>query len=102
MLITATFVFFTFIARESFTYLNALYVRNVHANVRKINRAHSLYARLEKNSVPDAVVRELNVMMVEQQPPAKTSSSTNTGGNSDTTAVNAGGSGTQILIVANP
>lgn len=102
MLITSTFVFFTFIARESFTYLNALYVRNVHANVRKINRAHSLYARLENNSVPDTVVRELNVMDVERQPPAKTNSNVNTGGNTGTTAVNTSGSGTQILIVANP
>ena len=67
MLITATFIFFTFIARESFTHLNALYVRNVHANVRKINRAHSLYAQLEGNSVPDAVVEELDVMEVERQ-----------------------------------
>lgn len=71
MLITSTFVFFTFIARESFTHLNALYVRNVHANVRKINHANSLYARLENSSVPDAVVKELNVMEVERQPPAK-------------------------------
>lgn len=102
MLITSTFVFFTFIARESFTYLNALYVRNVHANVRKINRAHSLYARLENNSVPDTVVRELNVMDVERQPPAKTSSSTNTGGNAGNKAPSTSGNGAQILIVANP
>lgn len=102
MLITATFIFFTFIARESFTYLNALYVRNVHANVRKINRAHSLYARLENSSVPDAVVRELNVMEVERQLPAKTNSNVNTSGNAGNTTTNTSGSGTQILIVANP
>lgn len=102
MLITATFIFFTFIARESFTHLNALYVRNVHANVRKINRAHSLYAQLEGNSVPDAVVEELDVMEVERQPPAKASSNTNTGGNTGNTATNTGGNGAQILIVANP
>ena len=102
MLIAATFVFFTFIARESFTYLNALYVHNVHANVRKINRAHSLYARLENSSAPDTVVKELNVIEVERQPPAKTNSNVNTGGNTGTTAVNTSGSGTQILIVANP
>lgn len=102
MLITATFVFFTFIARESFTHLNHLYIRNVHANVRKINRAHSLYARLENCSVPDTVVRELNVMEVERQPPTKTSGNTNTSGNTGNTAANTGGSGTQILIVANP
>lgn len=91
MLITSTFILFTFIARESFTHLNRLYIRNVHANVRKINHANSLYARLENSSVPDTVVRELNVMEVERQPPAKTSGSTNKGGN-----------GAQILIVANP
>lgn len=102
MLITATFIFFTFIARESFTYLNALYVRNVHANVRKINRAHSLYAQLKGNSVPDTVVRELNVMDVERQPPAKTNSNVNTSGNTGNTATNTSGNGTQILIVANP
>lgn len=102
MLITSTFVFFTFIARESFTYLNALYVRNVHANVRKINRAHSLYAQLKGNSVPDTVVRELNVMDVERQPPAKTNSNVNTSGNTGNTATNTSGNGTQILIVANP
>lgn len=102
MLITATFIFFTFIARESFTHLNALYVHNVHANVRKINRAHSLYAQLEGNSVPDAVVEELDVMEVERQPPAKASSNTNTGGNTGNTATNTGGNGAQILIVANP
>ena len=66
MLIAATFVFFTFIVRESFTYLNALYVHNVHTNVRKINRPHTLYAQLEGNSVPDTVIRELDVMSVEQ------------------------------------
>ena len=99
MLITSTFILFTFIARESFTHLNALYVRNVHANVRKINRAHTLYARLEGNSVPDTVVRELDVMNVAQQPPTETSGSTNTTGN---TATSTSGSGTQILIVANP
>lgn len=102
MLITATFIFFTFIARESFTYLNALYVRNVHANVRKINHANSLYAQLEGNSVPDTVIRELNVMEVERQPPAKTNSNVNTSGNTGNTATNTSGSGTQILIVANP
>lgn len=91
MLIAATFVFFTFIARESFTHLNGLYIRNVHVNVRKINRANSLYARLENSSVPDTVVKELNVIEVERQPPAKTNSNVNTSG-----------SGTQILIVANP
>lgn len=98
MLITATFIFFTFIARESFTHLNGLYIRNVHVNVRKINRANSLYARLENSSVPDTVVKELNVIEVERQLPAKTNSNVNTG----TTAVNTSGSGTQILIVANP
>lgn len=102
MLIAATFVFFTFIARESFTCLNALYVRNVHVNVRKINRANSLYARLENSSVPDTVVKELNVIEVERQPPAKANSNVNMGGNTGTTAVNTSGSGTQILIVANP
>lgn len=102
MLITATFIFFTFITRESSTYLNALYVRNVYANVRKINRAHSLYARLENSSVPDTVVRELNVMDVERQPPAKTSSITNMAGNAGNTATNTGSNGAQILIVANP
>lgn len=102
MLITATFVFFTFIARESFTYLNALYAHNVHVNVRKINRANSLYARLENSSVPDTVVKELNVIEVERQLPAKTNSNVNTGGNMGTTTVNTSGSGTQILIVANP
>lgn len=102
MLITATFIFFTFIARESFTHLNHLYIRNVHANVRKINRANSLYARLEGNSVPDTVVKELNVMEVERQPPAKTNSNTNMGGNAGNTATNTGGNGAQILIVANP
>lgn len=102
MLITSTFIFFTFIARESFTHLNRLYIRNVHANVRKINRAHSLYARLENSSVPDTVVKELNVMEVERQPPTKTSGSTNTSGNTGNTAANTGGTGAQILIVANP
>lgn len=102
MLITATFVFFTFIARESFTHLNGLYIRNMHVNVRKINRANSLYARLENSSVPDTVVKELNVIEVERQPPAKTNSNVNTGGNMGTTTVNTSGSGTQILIVANP
>lgn len=102
MLITSTFVFFTFIARESFTHLNALYVRNVHANVRKINHANSLYALLEGNSIPDTVVRELDVMNVEQQPSTETSSNTNTTGNTGTTATNISGNGAQILIVANP
>ena len=102
MLITATFIFFTFIARESFTYLNHLYIRNVHANVRKINRANSLYARLENSSVPDTVVKELNVMEVEWQPPAKTNSNVNTSGNTGNTATNISGSGAQILIIANP
>lgn len=102
MLITATFVFFTFIARESFTHLNGLYIRNVHVNVRKINRTNSLYARLENSSVPDTIVKELNVIEVERQPPAKTNSNVNTGGNMGTTTVNTSGSGTQILIVANP
>lgn len=102
MLIAATFVFFTFIARESFTHLNGLYIRNVHVNVRKINRANSLYARLENSSVPDAVVRELNVMEVERQLPAKTNSNVNTSGNAGNTTTNTSGSGTQILIVANP
>lgn len=102
MPITATFVFFTFIARESFTHLNGLYIRNVHVNVRKINRTNSLYARLENSSVPDTVVKELNVIEVERQPPAKTNSNVNTGGNMGTTTVNTSGSGTQILIVANP
>lgn len=102
MLITETFLFFTFIARESFTHLNHLYIRNVHANVRKINHTNSLYARLENNSAPDTVVKELNVMEVERQPPAKTSCSTNMGGNAGNTATNTGGNGAQILIVANP
>lgn len=102
MLITSTFIFFTFIARESFTHLNSLYIHNVHANVRKINRAHSLYARLENNSVPDAVVRELDVMAVERQPPAKTNSAVNTTGSTGNTAPSMGDTGAQILIVANP
>lgn len=102
MLITSTFIFFTFIARESITHLNHLYIRNVHANVRKINRANSLYARLENNSVPYTVVKELNVIEVERQPPAKTNSNVNTSGNTGNTATNTSGSGAQILIVANP